>query len=325
LNVNTDHAMRPQRLDDYVGQDAAAAQLRIRIAAARSRKEPLPHVLLSGPPGLGKTTLAHVIANEMGATAHCVMATSIETPQDAAELMTKMNERDVLFIDEIHRLPVLVGESIYAAMEDFRTELKFRCKRTQAAVVVPFVIPPFTLIGATTQPGLLEQPLRERFGVALALQFYDVPTLKSIIACNAKRLGTHISVVGADIIARRARGTPRVANHMLRFARDIAEAAQSNGQGIIAKHVADALELLGIDDIGLNANDRQYLKVLQETYNGGPAGAAALAATLGVKMDTVSGVIEPYLLQQGLIARTQRGRVLTPLGEAHLAGKVGVA
>jgi Holliday junction DNA helicase RuvB len=316
--VNIDHALRPQTFDQYIGQPSLIARLRILVGAAKSRNEPMPHTLLCGPPGLGKTTLAYILANEMGAIAHVIMGPAMEKPADVTAVLTKLGAGDILFIDECHRIPPATGELLYPAMEDFRMTIALDC----GAYVrhIPVDVPPFTLIGATTQPGLLEPPLRDRFGLPLALEHYNAVDLATILKANAIKLGIACESAALVLLACRSRGTPRIANHLLKFCRDYAAVeCRGNGTHITVGMVEAALRMQGIDALGLNESDRTYLKILSGVYNGGPAGVEALAATMGLKSDTVASVIEPFLLAAGLIVRTQRGRRTTEAAARHLA------
>jgi Holliday junction DNA helicase RuvB len=316
--MNIDHALRPQTFAQYVGQPSLLARLRILCTAAKSRNEPMPHTLLHGPPGLGKTTLAHIIANEMGATAHVLMGPGIEKPQDIYAALSKLGAGDILFIDEIHRMTAAMAECLYPAMEDRCITIALDC----GAYVrqVPVELPPFTLIGATTQPGLLEPPLRDRFGLPLALEFYADADLATILTANAAKLGMACDPAALMLLAARSRGTPRIANHLLRFCRDYAAVeCRGNGTHLTVAMVEAALLMQGIDSAGLSEQDRTYLRILSGVYGGGPAGVEALAATMGLKSDTVASVIEPYLLLRGFIVRTQRGRRTTERASQHLA------
>jgi Holliday junction DNA helicase RuvB len=312
--------LRPTRIADYVGQPVLISRLRVLIEAARRRGEPLGHQLLHGPPGLGKTTLAHIIANEMAANVHVALGPMLEKPADVQGLFSRLRTGDVLFIDEIHRLTGPAGEVLYPAMEDGTMSVVLDCGAYKRTIGID--LPPFTLIGATTQPGLLEGPLRDRFGLPLALRFYSDIDLVTILAANANRLGLAWEPGALAILASRSRGTPRIANHLLLWSRDYATTtAGANGHGgaLTVPVAEEALRLQGIDCLGLNEQDRLYLRIMLETYGGGPVGAEALASTMGLKPDTVSGVIEPFLLQRGLVARTQRGRKITDSGTKHLS------
>ena len=308
-------AIRPRRLDDYVGQRGLVERLSIALEAVKEREEAMEHVLLHGPPGLGKTTLAHVIAEEMGSKAWVTSGPALTKAADLVGTLTKLGERDVLFIDEIHRLPSAVEEYIYPAMEDFRVD--FTVDSGMHAKVITLTLKPFTLIGATTRAGLLTQPLRARFGITHHLEYYPVEDLESILHRAANQLGIPgASDSGMTAIARRSRGTPRVALRLLRRARDF---SQVRGTGAIDESVViDALKLEGVDEIGLDEIDRKYMKVLATVYEGGPAGLEAIAATLGDDAGTLEDVVEPYLLQVGFLARTRQGRKLTEAGLRHL-------
>ena len=308
-------AIRPRRLDDYVGQRGLVERLSIALEAVKEREEAMEHVLLHGPPGLGKTTLAHVIAEEMGSKAWVTSGPALTKAADLVGTLTKLGERDVLFIDEIHRLPSAVEEYIYPAMEDFRVD--FTVDSGMHAKVITLTLKPFTLIGATTRAGLLPQPLRARFGITHHLEYYPVEDLESILHRAANQLGIPgASDSGMTAIARRSRGTPRVALRLLRRARDF---SQVRGTGAIDESVViDALKLEGVDEIGLDEIDRKYMKVLATVYEGGPAGLEAIAATLGDDAGTLEDVVEPYLLQVGFLARTRQGRKLTEAGLRHL-------
>lgn len=309
-------AVRPRRLADYVGQKALVERLTIALEAVKARKEPMEHVLLHGPPGLGKTTLAHVIAEERGSTAWITSGPALTKAADLVGTLTKLGEHDVLLIDEIHRLPAAVEEYIYPAMEDFRVD--FTVDSGMHSKVITLSIKPFTLIGATTRAGLLTQPMRARFGITHHLEFYPESDLVEIIVRAATKLQLKsVDAQAINVIASRARGTPRVALRLLRRVRDF---AQVRGDGSIGVDtVLSALELEGVDAIGLDELDRKYMRVLKEMYDGGPAGVEAIAATLGDDAGTLEDVVEPYLLQIGFLARTRQGRKLTAAGAAHLA------
>jgi Holliday junction DNA helicase RuvB len=307
-----ERALRPRLLDEYVGQEKIRGQLQIFIEAARKRKEPLDHVLLFGPPGLGKTTLAHIIAREMGVNLRHTSGPVLERAGDLAALLTNLEPNDVLFIDEIHRLSPVVEEILYPALEDYQIDIMIG--EGPAARSVKLDLPPFTLVGATTRSGLLTTPLRERFGIPLRLNFYSAEDLAKVVTRGAKLLGAPLESKAAMEIARRSRGTPRVAGRLLRRVRDFAavDGASSGGMGAITLAAAQAgLARLDIDDRGLDTMDRRYLRCIAETYGGGPVGVETIAAVLSEQRDMVEDVIEPYLIQTGLVQRTPRGRMIT--------------
>ena len=309
-----DRALRPLSFSDFVGQAAAIANLKVYVEAARRRGEALDHLLLSGPPGLGKTTLSQIVARELGVNFKSTSGPIISKAGDLAALLTNLEPNDVLFIDEIHRLGAVVEEVLYPAMEDF--ELDLIIGDGPAARSIKIDIAPFTLIGATTRAGLLATPLRDRFGIPVRLEFYDVKELTSIVARAAGKLDMEVTADGAREIASRARGTPRVAGRLLRRVRDLSEDA---GHKVVDAAAADAaLKRLGVDDIGLDKQDRLYLRALTEMFGGGPVGADTLAAALSEARDALEDVIEPYLIQQGFLQRTPRGRVATPRAYKHL-------
>ncbi len=308
-----DRALRPLRLEDYIGQTAVREQMAVFIEAACSRKEPLDHTLVFGPPGLGKTTLAHIIASEMGARLKTTSGPVLERAGDLAALLTNLEAGDVLFIDEIHRLSPVVEEILYPAMEDYRLDILIG--EGPAARSIKLELPPFTLVGATTRAGLLTSPLRDRFGIVQRLEFYSVEELGAIVTRAAGILGVEIDVDGAMEVARRARGTPRIANRLLRRVRDYAEV---RGDGRILAGIADvALDMLKVDRSGFDHLDRRLLRSIIEKFDGGPVGVDSLAAALSEERDTIEDVLEPYLIQQGYLARTARGRIATRLAYEH--------
>ncbi|NNE56974.1 MAG: Holliday junction branch migration DNA helicase RuvB [Hellea sp.] len=309
-----DRALRPLSFDDFVGQRKAIENLKVFVEAAARRQEPLDHLLLSGPPGLGKTTLSQIVSRELGVNFRATSGPVITKAGDLAALLTNLEPRDVLFIDEIHRLHPTVEEVLYPAMEDF--ELDLIIGEGPAARSIKIDLAPFTLVGATTRAGLLATPLRDRFGIPVRLEFYSADELSKIVLRNARKLAMDMTADGAREIARRARGTPRVAGRLLRRVRDLAEDA---GDAVINQSAADAALLrLGVDDIGLDRQDMRYLNALCEKFAGGPVGADTLAAALSEARDALEDVIEPYLIQQGFLQRTPRGRVATARAYAHL-------
>ena len=311
---DVDAALRPKSLDEFVGQKAARENLRIFIEAARGRGEALDHVLFFGPPGLGKTTLAQIVAKEMGVGFRATSGPVIAKSGDLAALLTNLDEGDVLFVDEIHRLNPAVEEILYPAMEDRALDLMIG--EGPSARSVRIDLPKFTLVGATTRQGLLTTPLRDRFGIPVRLQFYTVEELESVVTRAAGLLGLGITRDGATEVARRSRGTPRIAGRLLRRVRDFADVA---GVPQVDAKIADAaLHRLEDDSIGLDAMDRRYLTMIADIYKGGPVGVETLAAGLSEPRDTIEEVVEPYLIQLGLVARTARGRCLNPLGWKHL-------
>jgi Holliday junction DNA helicase RuvB len=313
-----DRAIRPRTLADYVGQEAVKAQLSIFIDAARGRGEALDHVLIFGPPGLGKTTLAHIVAAELGVNLRQTSGPVLERPGDLAAILTNLQPRDLLFVDEIHRLSPVVEEVLYPAMEDYQLDIMIG--EGPGARSIKLSLPPFTLVGATTRAGLLTSPLRDRFGIVQRLEFYQVADVERIVQRSAGILGVEISTGGALGIAQRARGTPRIANRLLRRARDY---AQVKAAGRIDETVARAaLDLLQVDPEGLDALDRKLLLTIMEKFDGGPVGIDSLSAAIGEERGTLEDVIEPFLIQQGFVTRTARGRIATRLAWQHFGLKM---
>jgi Holliday junction DNA helicase RuvB len=308
-----ERALRPRQLDEYVGQEKIRGQLSIFIEAARGRREALDHVLLFGPPGLGKTTLAHIVAREMGVNLRQTSGPVLERAGDLAALLTNLEPRDVLFIDEIHRLSPVVEEVLYPALEDFQIDIMIG--EGPAARSVKLDLPPFTLVGATTRAGMLTNPLRDRFGIVSRLEFYTTAELALIVARSARLLEADLAEDGAVEIAARARGTPRIANRLLRRVRDF---AQVRAGGRITREVADAaLSMLDVDPLGLDLMDRKLLLAVLEKFGGGPVGVDNLAAAISEERDTIEDVLEPYLIQQGFLQRTPRGRIATATAYRH--------
>jgi Holliday junction DNA helicase RuvB len=306
-------SLRPQTLKDFIGQKTLRENLEVFVGAARARAEAMDHVLLFGPPGLGKTTLAQIVSRELGVGFRATSGPILQRAGDLAAILTNLQPRDVLFVDEIHRLQPAIEETLYPAMEDYRLDLIIG--EGPAARTVRIDLPPFTLVGATTRAGLLSQPLRDRFGIPLRLQFYDVEELLLIVRRGAEKLGFGLAEDGALEIARRSRGTPRVAGRLLRRVRDFAQAAGRPADRAMAD---TALARLEVDRLGLDAQDRRYLRRIAEHHNGGPVGVETLAAALAESRDTLEEVVEPFLIQEGLVLRTPRGRVLGEPGWRHL-------
>ena len=315
-NIPDDMAatIRPRSLGDFIGHDSLKQNLSVFISGARSRGEAMDHVLLYGPPGLGKTTLAHIVANELGTNFRATAAPMLTKQGDLAAILTALEPMDVLFIDEIHRLPTAIEEVLYSAMEDFKLDIMLG--EGPSAKSVRIDLPPFTLVGATTRTGLLSNPLRDRFGIDLRLTFYSPDDLAKIIMRSANILGTPIDPDGALMLARSARGTPRIANRLLKRTRDFACALGKNQ--ITADTIKTALFQLHIDECGLDEIDREYMNMIIKFYAGGPVGVENLAAALSEPSDTIEDVIEPYLMQLGFVQRTPRGRVITEAGYRHL-------
>jgi Holliday junction DNA helicase RuvB len=313
-----ERSLRPRRLDEFVGQERVKEQLAIALDAAKGRGEALDHVLLVGPPGLGKTTLAQIVREELGVGIRSVAGPALERKGDMAAILTGLEKRDVLFIDEIHRVNRAIEEILYPALEDFRLDIVVG--QGPAARTLTLDLPAFTLVGATTRTGLLTTPLRDRFGMTFRLGYYEPPELTSIVRRSASILDVHLDEEAAAEIARRSRGTPRIANRILRRVRDVAEVRH---EGAITTGVArEALELLEVDELGLERTDRELLATILHKFSGGPVGLSTLAVALGEEPDTVEDVYEPYLLQLGFLQRTPRGRTITPRGREHVGAAV---
>ena len=312
-------SLRPSSLDEFIGQKVLVDNLNVALQAAKQRNEPMEHMLFSGPPGLGKTTLSYIIAHEMGARITITSGPAIDRAGDFVGILTNLEVGDILFIDEIHRLSKTVEEFLYPAMENFKID--FIVDKGPYARTINFNLKPFTIIGATTRSGLLAAPLRDRFGIFYHLDFYEPYELTTIVRHSAHKLDVKIDETAALEIAKRSRGTPRIANRLLRRVRDFAQV--KTVEGIIdQKIVEEAMEALGIDNKGLDGLDRRLLKVMDQQYNGGPAGIEAIAATLNEEVDTIVDVIEPFLLKSGFLKRTSRGRELTELAVSHIQGSV---
>lgn len=316
LSTQPDKSLRPQVLEEYIGQVKVKDNLILFIQAAKQRGDSLDHVLLAGPPGLGKTTLAHIISHEMGTQIHSITGPNLEKKGDLAAILTNLQPNDVLFVDEIHRLQKTIEEVLYSAMEDYKLDLIIG--QGPAARTLRIDLPPFTLVGATTRTGLLSSPLRDRFGVQLRLDFYPVSELERIVYRSAKLLGIEIDEGGANEIARRSRGTPRIANRLLKRVRDFTQVKYKNTETISREQSQAALALFEVDARGLDWMDRKLLLAIIEKFDGGPVGIETMASALGEERDTLEDVYEPYLIQEGFLQRTPRGRMATRLAYEHL-------
>ncbi len=312
-----DLSLRPKRLDEYIGQDKVKQNVRILIEAARARAEPVDHILIYGPPGLGKTTLAYVVANEMGVSIKTTSGPAIERPGDLASILTSLRAHDILFIDEVHRLARQVEEVLYPAMDDGALDIMLG--KGPSARSIRLKLPRFTLVGATTRYAMLSAPLRDRFGAIYRLDFYDLAAMETIVARSAGLLGVSIDPSGVNEIARRARGTPRIANRLLKRVRDYAQ-VRADGQ-VTAQVAHEALSMLEVDQLGLDDIDRKVLNTIITKFGGGPVGLETIAAAISEESDTIMDVYEPYLLQLGFLDRTPRGRIATPLAYEHLGLK----
>ena len=312
--IEIDSTLRPRRFDEFIGQSKLIENLKVFVKAALKRKEALDHVLFYGPPGLGKTTLAYILSHEMGVNIRTTSGPIIERPADLAGIITNLGEGDILFIDEIHRLPRNVEEYLYSAMEDFRIDIVI--DKGPSAQSIKLTLPPFTLVGATTRAGMLTSPLLARFGISMRLDYYSYDEIRKIVERSARILGVEITPDGAREIAKRSRGTPRIANRLLRRVRDF---AQVKGDGVINREIAKyALDMLEVDEAGLDDMDKRILRTIIEKFNGGPVGIKTLSISVGEDIETIEEVYEPYLIRQGFIKRTSRGRIATSKAYEHM-------